>query len=306
MSDEPQMEFDDATIQAMNEKAIRNQLFIPDHIYFDLGLMKDIPLGCAFMDYIVLKQDEVGFTKFQADLQAVLPDYQTRVYDTVDPYLTKLGYTDRDIEEILAKPSFHDYIFMMAPVTSFFQLMIHHMILNQNHSKPGEKFNKKKIDKEHYILEPMPVTYYINTFPLTLSPALLEKTAETLGESFGANIRFINRDPALFDEHDWDDWLEKVECFYIDSIGRLSHSPFFIKKQGDMQFSGAYFKVRKRFEKHIQHEVSKDEFDQQIQNASARMGLFCEFQWLQNNDVRLTEEAQDVPMTEDPGDPIMK
>jgi hypothetical protein len=62
---------------------------------------------------------------------------------------------------------------------------------------------------------------------------------------------------------------------------------------------GCYFFVRKRFEKHIKEEIKDADFENEIQLASSRMSLFCEFEWLQNNDLRLTEEAEDVPMTED-------
>lgn len=296
---EEETKYDEEQLKKMNDKAIQNQFFTPDQSYIELGLMKDIPLGCAFMEYISIKHDQKGFTEFQENLAPRLKAYQTRTFDTVDPYLSDLGYTDKDIEEILSKKVFHDYIFLLAPMTRFFSLLIRHTIRNQNHSKPANKFTKKRIDKEHYTLEAIPVTYHINTFPLQLSPKLLIKVAAELGESFGVNIVFMSKDPSQFDQTDWDTWMEKIDCFYLDSVGRFSNSPFVIKKQGEFQFSGCYFFVRKRFEKHVKQIIKDDDFESEIQLASSRMGLFCEFEWLQNNDLRLTEEAEDVPMTED-------
>jgi hypothetical protein len=296
---EDKTEYDEEQLQRMNEKAMKNEFFVPDQSYIELGLMKDIPLGCVFMEHVTIKQSKPAFEDLQTKLEPRLKDYQTRVFDTVDPYLSDLGYTDKDIEEILSKPVFHDHIFLLAPMTKFFNLLIRHTIRNSNHSKPANKFTKKRLDKKQYVLEPVQVTYRINTYPLQISPTILAKVAIELGESFGVNISFMCKDPSRFDRTDWDTWMEKTDCFYLDSLGRLARSPFFIEKQGLFQFMGCYFFVRKRFEKHIKEEIKDADFENEIQLASSRMSLFCEFEWLQNNDLRLTEEAEDVPMTED-------
>lgn len=299
MMSEAPVEYDEELLKKMNDKAIQNQLITPDQSYIELGLMKDIPLGCIHLDYIAIKQDEPGFKVLQEKLANILPAYQKRVFDTVDPYLAELGYDDKEIADILSRQVFHDAIFLLAPMTKFFNLLIKHTIRNQNHSKPANKFTKKRIDKQHYTLEPIPITYHINTYPLQLSRKLLEKVGAELGESFGVNIAFLCKDPSLFDEQDWDTWMEKIDCFYLDSLGRLARSPFFIQKQGDFQFAGSWFHVRKRFENDVQQALKELDFENQIQLASSRMGLFCEFEWLQNNDLRLTEEGEDVPMNEE-------
>lgn len=299
MAEVEDIEYDEERLKQMNDKALENQFFTPDNVYIELGLLKDIPLGCVYMDYITLKQDEDGFSSFQKQLEPRLKDYQTRLYDTVNPYLSDLGYTDEDIDDFIRKPVFHDFIFLLAPVTRFFNLLISHTIRNQNHSKPANKFVKKKMDESRYALEPIPITYRINTYPLIISPKLLEKVAEELGESFGVNIAFMCKNPSLFDKADWDEWMESIDCFYLDSFGRLSKSDFFIEKQGSFQFNGAYFFVRKRFERHVEQLMRGADFEQEIQIASSRLHMFCEFEWLQNNDLRLTEEGEDVPMTDD-------
>lgn len=293
------IEYDEEKLKRMNDKALQNQFFTPDQSYIELGLMKDIPLGCIFMDHIVIKQDEDAFKTYQEQLTPKLKTYQTRLFDSIDKSIGDLGYTDKDVKEILDRNVFHDYVFLMAPMTKFFNLLIKHTIKNQNHSKPADKFVKKKINKHQYVLEPVPVTYHINTFPLILSPKLLEKVAMELGESFGVNIAFMCKDPSLFDKADWDAWMEKIDCFYLESYGRLARSPFFIQKQGEFQFNGAHFFVRKRFESQIELDVKNIDFENEIPLAASRLSLFCEFEWLQNNDLRLTEEGEDVPMTED-------
>lgn len=158
---------------------------------------------------------------------------------------------------------------------------------------------RKLIDKDHYTLEPIDIVYRINTYPLKLSTTLLEKAGRELGESFGVNIEFMCKDPSLFDQTDWDTWMEKIDCFYLDSLGRFNRSPFVLEKQGAMQFSGCYFFVRKRLEKSVmEHKLSDEEFESEMQMGTARMALFCHFDWMQNNDLRLTQEADDVPMTD--------
>lgn len=296
---EEKIEFDEARLSEMNDRAIKSQLFTPDYMYVELGLMKDIPIGCMYTEKLLIQgKSEAEFSQFQSDLETILKPYQTRLYDTIDPFSSVTGYRDADIAEIIGREVYHDHIFLLAPMTSFFNLMIRHMIRNQNHSKPGNKVVKKKIDKSHYVLEPVPITYRINTYPLKLSAGTLQQASKVLGESFGANIVFMSKDPASFDQADWDEWLEKVDCFYFDSIGAISRSPFFIAKQGDFQFNGTWMFTRKRFEKEAEARMKGYDFETEIAEVTTYISAFCEFEWIQNNDIRLTQDKEDVPMTD--------
>lgn len=290
--------YDVAELEAMNEKAIQNQLFTPDQVYIDLSLMKDIPLGILYADLLNKGVSKEIFDSVQQDILKVIPDYQKRTFDTVDPYLGELGYTDDTLQTLLHTSLRHDSIFSVAPTTKFFNMLIRHTMRNQNNSLPAKKYTKRQIDKDRYVMEPVPVTYYINTYPLNLSVGLLTALAKELGESFGVNIQFLNKSPSLFDKEDWDHWMEKIDCFYLNSIGEFTRSPFILEKQGELAFMGCYFFVRKRFEKSVMDEVRSLDFDQQIQMATARISMLCDFSWLQNNDTRLTEEGEDIPMDE--------
>jgi hypothetical protein len=148
-------------------------------------------------------------------------------------------------------------------------------------------------------MEPEEVTFRINTYPLTLTTSLLEKVAEEFGEAFGVNIAFMNKDPSSFDQTDWDEWMEKIDCFYLDSLGRFTKSPICIKKQGDMEMTGNYVFARKRFERDVLKLLNEIDFDHQVQMVTAYQGILCDFDWIQNNDLRLTEEGDDVPMMDD-------
>lgn len=291
--------FDLQALEAMNQKAIENQFFTPDSVYLELGLFKDFSIGAVYTDLIAIKDDEATFGEIQEKLLKILPDYQKRYYETVHPYFDALGYTDADVDKLVNNPALHDYIFIMSPNTTFVETLVRHTARNQNHSKPAHKFKKKSIDSQHYILEPMDITYRINTFPLSLSSVILERMGKEFGEALGVNIVFMNKDPKTFDQTDWDTWMEKMDCFYFDSLGRFTRSPFVIKKQEAMQFAGCYFFARKRFEREVIPIMRTEDFDNQVQLVTAQLGFLCDFEWLQNNEVRLTAEAENVPMMDD-------
>jgi hypothetical protein len=291
-------EVDIRRIQELNEKAIQNQFFVPDHVYIDLGLFKDIPLGIVYADQIALEDDENQFNKIQAHMLSCLSEYQKRTYDTINPHLKQFGYTNKTLDSLLENKDNHDLFFMMAPATTFLHTLIRHTVRNQNNSRPANKYTKKVVGDKQFLIEPIPVTYVINTYPLTLSVKVIEEMSAQLGEALGVNIRVICKDPATFDKTDWDDWLEAIECFYIDSLGRFTESDFIRKCQADMDFVGRWLFARKRFESKYIGSFNDEEFDQQVQMITSHMDVFFEFSWLQNNDVRLTEEADDVPVEE--------
>jgi hypothetical protein len=299
--EEKPVEFDRDTLEAMNAKAVENQFFTPDHVYVDLALMKDFNLGAIYADIIAHRTEE-HFNAFQAGFvdSGIINEYQKRRYDTINPYLEKLGYTDQRIAELLDGILNHDEVFMIAPTTKFFNLLIRHTIRNQNHSGPANKFVKTKLNTDQYSLDAIPVTYYLNTYPLTLSTGLMNQLAPELGEAFGVNIKFINKNPHEINHNDWDQWFNKIECMYLNSLGQFTGGDYILKKMGDMQLTGVYVFARKRFETDKMAVMAHHDFEQQIQIVMAQISMLCDFDWLQNSDTRLTEEAEDVPA--DPSD----
>lgn len=300
----PEVEIDYAAIEAINEKAIKNQFFTPDKVYIDLGLFKDIPIGVIYADKLISKCTEEEFNRVKNFVLLKVKEYQVRLYDTSDTYFSNLGYPDKKIEELLThpRPGFHDTVFMVAPVTKFLSMLTRHTARNQNNSSPAEKYTKIPLGGDQYTLEPIPVTYYINTYPLTLSPKLLTDLAVELGEALGVNISFLNKNPTLFDKSDWDAWMKDIDCFYLDSLGKFTRGDFALERQGNLDFMGIYFFARKRFEKEVIPDMIGADFEQQIQMLTAQIDMMCDFAWLQNNDVRLTEEKIDVPLDE--SDPV--
>lgn len=288
MSNEPQV-LDPKIIESINERALQNQFFTPDNIYCDLSLLKDIPLGIIYLDKLLSGANEEVFNDFQAQLNKTLLDYQKRTYDTINPYFLELGYNDDFINSKLQNFN-HDLVFAIAPKTAFLSLLIRHTAVNQNHSHPANKHVKKKVDDHHYQLESLPITYYFNIYPLNLSLKFLEELGKEFGETLGVNVKFINKDPKDFDDEDWKSWLKQIDCFYLNSLGRITKSEMIRQKQSELEFMGIFFFARKRFEKEVELLMRDHDFDHQIQLMTAQLDMMCDFSWIPNNEVRLIDD----------------
>ena len=59
-NDEPQ--FDEKMINELNEKTIKSSFFTPDFLYAELGLFKDLPLGCINVDLVINKKDRGSYS----------------------------------------------------------------------------------------------------------------------------------------------------------------------------------------------------------------------------------------------------
>jgi hypothetical protein len=296
MTTPTEQSFDAKKLEEMNAKAIENQFFTPDHVYLDISLFKDLPLGVMYSDF-VRRGDAEGFAKAQAAVMGMLSEYESRTFNSVEKFLGPLGYGDAVYDAAIADVRLHDSIFLLAPVGNYFNTLIKHTMRNQNHSRPANKFTKRRVDtkrKDLYVKEAIDVTYHINTYPLTLSPHILSKMAVEIGEGFGVNVRFLNKDPSLFDQSDWDNWMEKIECFYLESLDRFNGSAFTRDKQTDVQFLGCYIFARMRFERDKMHLVDPSDYDNQVYLVTAQQGFLCEFQWLTDVDVRLSAPPKRV------------
>lgn len=298
---EKKLPFDEAKLQELNEKAIRSQLFTPDNLYIELGLIKDFSLGAINFDVIVLQQDQEKYNALQPKILEIMEAYQTREYDTVEPYFESLGYNNEKIDAILNNTEYHDQLFTVSPVSNFFRYLSRHMLRNQNNSRPAKKYTRKDIGPKQFVIEAMPVTATINTYPLTISPGILQAVAVELGEALGVNIRFINKNPATFDKSDWDSWMESIDCFYIDNLTRFSDSDFVISMQHELQFVGSYWFVRKRFGREREALMVGHSIEEDIKQNMAILMQFCDFEWITNYDLRLLDGEDDVSMEEPSG-----
>ena len=278
---------DHSEIDAINEKIIANRFFVPDNVYIDMWLLKDLPLGVIYANELCIKKDHDNFQLIQSEVNLRIADYQKRTYDTLGDSFKHIGYTDETIDHLLSLSEYHDKYFLAAPGSQFFHTLVKHTIRNQNNSRPAEKFSKKYISKQEYILDPVDVTFVINTFPLKISKPLIMRTAMTFGEDFGVNVRFICKDPNDFDVSDWDDWLSKIDCFYLGDLPRFVGSEFISEKQAAYTFAATHLFARKRFDKQAMIETQSDDFGNQVSLVTALLSQAFEFNWLTNSETAL-------------------
>ena len=282
-------------IQKLNDEKMAKHFFTPDNIYIDLGLFKDIPLGVILADSYSKGEEE--FQRVQDHISSVIIEYQNRRFDTLGDMMKPIGYDDQVIEKLMEDKSRHTEFFVFAPTSKFIELLIRHTLLNQNHSGPAEKFVKKKISREKYRKESIPINHVINIYPLHVSSLALRGLGELIGDTLGVNVRFINKDPNLFDESDWKDWWGNIDCFYLDSLGRCTAGETWMKRQVNFDLAGKYVFSRKRFEGWAAaHNLTEAEFEYDIQQLFVHSQTF-DLEWIQNNDLRLVDEPS-IPIDE--------
>jgi hypothetical protein len=283
---------DPKTLESMNEKAIRNSFFTPDHVYIELGLLKDFAIGAVYTDLVVNQSNPDLFKQAQSHFLTILPHYQSRLFDTVEPWFTPIGYTDQKVDQLIADPGNHDRIFLLSPTSKFLETLIKETFRNINHSGPANKVEKAMISAKEYVLNPLEITYTFNTYPLKLSPKILASLAVTLGESLGVNIRFIAKDPDLFDADDWQSWMNKIDCFYLNDTGRFVGSQLCLEKIGNLEFMGRYLFGRKRLQREYKVSTQGLDLNTEFHRAVARLGMMCDFDWMPGDQCRLTENKE--------------
>lgn len=283
-------------LEKINEKAIKNQFFVPDRLYADLGLFKDFNLGAIYAKTLVTDRNEKEFLRIADEVEKIAVKYQKRTFETVVPHLDPIGYRDADIASIMEDVDLHKFIFLLAPNTRFLRTLAKHIIRNVNHSKPAEKFKKVPIGNKKIALVADGISLRINTFPLTLPENILKDVGELIGSTLGIDVMFMNKDPALFDETDWSEWLSKIDCFYHDSLGRALRSQTVLDHQGSFDFAGVYRFARKRFETPARGLPSAETVSSGIQECTAILGLQCDFEWLQNIELALVDDPDTISM----------
>ncbi len=279
-------------INKLNEKILEANLFTPDHVYIDMTLLKDYNLGIIFTDILLNKKDYSLFEKFQSHLLKVIFDYQKRKFETIEPFFEEFGYNDEVISELLKRTDLHDSYFLMAPSTNFLKQLAISTIVNRNHSAPAHKYTKKYVAEKQYVLEPVSITYYFNIYPLQVSNRILESVGKEIGESFGVDVEFVNKNCFEFDDIDWKKWVHKIQCYYLDSIGSFTGSPLMLKKMPEGETVGKHIFARKRWPKESRN-ISDEEFETQLQITMVHLHWFSEFEWIMNKQIEL-EKSKDI------------
>ena len=284
-----------AEINALNAKSMEKQFFTPDRIYADLELFKDIGLGAIYHDLIVKKNDRELFETVQRHLLENIKPYQTRKFETIEPFFKEFGYDDTFVSKALEDQINHDQIFLLAPNSKFIQLLARHLYRNANHSSPAERFETFVSETGEKRVRAIAVTLTINTYPLTISESAMSHMAALIGESLGVNVVYVNKNPELFDIRDWKSWLSKIDCFYCSSIVKFFEGPFILERCSDMAFVGKYMFFRKRLRRECR-DLPESDIEFEIQRSTPQLDVMCDFAWLTHNDLRLVDDPDVKPI----------
>jgi hypothetical protein len=291
-------------VNSLNEKAIGSSFFVPDRIYADLALFKDLPLG-AILAEALDKKDEERYNEIQASIVRHVGEYQTRRHRAILSMFEDINASDYLVDKMLKDPTKHELIFIAAPVTQFLYLLLKHLLRNQNNSRPAEKYTKKYIDapwgdnKRRFTVSFEDVSLTVNTYPLTLRDHTLTHLAALFAETLRVNVKFVNKDIAKIDDDDWDDWVKDIDCFYLDDLVAFHDSETIRRHLSEFDFVGTYIFSRKRFHHELMAGAKEEAILATIAKLTAHLGLQSNFEWLTNNDLRLTDEPIGMPEDED-------
>lgn len=203
----------------LNSQIVENEFYTPDHYYLDLSLFKDFRYGAAVV--LCMQRPRHESERLLALLRAGIPDYQTRAYDTLTPYIKGLPFTEAQIDTCLQDPELSDQILMVSPVTTAIDTLSAHLIINANHSAVAENFKKIPVGDGKYVRRFDHISFHINTYPLQLSKQAKEFLGAFFVSQYAVNVELLyippkTLPPVLF---------ELCDEFMVRSLWDIVESP---------------------------------------------------------------------------------
>ena len=301
-------------LNMQNERDIKSGLMTPDFIYLDLSLCKDFTLGYVYWQ-LMKKTDPQYQQQRYEDIFKEISKWQFRTFDDFEEYYPAYGIANEEIAAALNNPVYADAIFQHSPNTNFFNTIRMDLAINANHSAVAEKFTKRTVGDGRYIRESTPITLFINTFPLKLSPGMNNSVGTFFNETFGVDVVIVTVDPSQLDYTP--SWLLKSEVLYIASIESWFYSDY-IKNQFDqsVQFflqegtdvlnrvsdNNALFFHKKIFGRRLysieaqsRMKKSGQDFDYQFNLITSQLNIMTTFEWIPNRLISLIPVEDDTP-----------
>lgn len=173
----------------LNSQIVENEFYTPDHYYLDLSLFKDFRYGAAVV--LCMQRPRQECEQLLTRLQAGIPAYQLRSYETLTQYIPGLPFTEDDIDACLMNPEMSDQILMVSPVTTAIDTLSAHLIINANHSAVAENFKKIPVGDGKYVRKFDHITFHINTYPLQLSKAAKEFLGAFFVSQYAVNTELL-------------------------------------------------------------------------------------------------------------------
>lgn len=215
------------TVNVLNQKFMETEFTVPDHIYVDLPLLKDIHLGTLF----AMIQHKPNREELYDHIRENLAEYQLRFFDDPIRYFPELGITRKEFEAFKANKKYHDEIYVLSPFTTMIYTLKHNLDQNANHSAVAEKFNKIPIPRDYYlkkgesyvfpkgsyIKDFEDITFYINTYPLDIHKHHRLNLQRIIGDSLGVNVVVLNVDPEKI-SHKFYLGMDEINTYNLDKL----------------------------------------------------------------------------------------
>lgn len=267
----------ESELAAASAELIEGSLYTPDHILVDLGLLKDLRMGAAIVAlHDQGRSDEEINTLSRYMIDNILP-YVTRHFSDIPKFFPKLGVTNDELDALYADTSRHDEIFLFAPVMQFVNTFNSNLQVNANHSHVGERYTKKPVRKGFYRKVFKPITVYVNTFPLVLSPRAKSLTGRFLADAFGVTAVVFCDDYETMSASDFTKFNE------IDTINL---SPILRNEKLRSAFENQKCQNMKIYAPAIYGDRSLPGYDDATANAeavhiAARLNFLSDFKWIE-------------------------
>jgi len=163
---EADLKIDEGLLSQINEKMIGDNLITPDSLYVELRLFRDLFLAAVITLIDTQEQYDILLSK--------LDQYKDRAFDDVEKLYPELGITNKQVQDRVSDPTWHDRLFTIAPSTNFVQVMHAQIAVNVNHSSVQKKLNT--------------VEMVVNTYPLRLNEANTHLLGLYLSRAYGVNV----------------------------------------------------------------------------------------------------------------------
>lgn len=278
-------------VSKLNEKFLEGELTVPDHIYIDLPLLRDIHLGTLFamIQHRPTAQEDYLYIK------EALKDYQLRFYDDPLRYVPKLNITQDEYKAYREDVRHHNDIFMLAPFTIFQFALKHNLKQNAQHSQMIKKYKDIPIPKSRrgeFVRDFEDITFYVNMWPLKIYSHYLKNFQALLSDNLGVNVVLLNHDPKTISS----EFLQKMDEINTYRLDQLMLNEPVKKAFSDEKFIGKMlFAPLLTDPANEEKFISDDELRRDKQFIGNVFQLFCNFKYIEAARYAVTLEVYGDP-----------
>lgn len=268
-------------------KDFENDLVTSDKYYLDLALLKDFNAGV----FLYKLSQDVNLTEEQKSgiysyfIKNSVP-YMKRVIDEIDCYLhPDFKLTQDEVLSMMRDPQYSETIFNHSPNTKLIHSLKSNIAINVNHSIVKDKYKKVKVSKHSYVKKSIPIWFYINTYPLTLSQYTLDIIANEFCNNFKVNVKFLNK-PIFKLKHTE---IDHIDEFYIYCLQDFQSNDYV----NDQMLKGNFYQKRMFAAPFFKYELKNEFFEKQdkeyttYQYIESRFSFITQFDFLKRSTLNI-------------------